>query len=67
MWISSNFGSENLSRAFNCRDAWKHVESLKNMNASTGKFAKLYVRIIDPKVKDYTFQARGEKVNAKKC
>ena len=44
----------------------KNVEPLKNMNASTSKFAKWYVRIIDPKVKDYTFQARGEKVNAKK-
>ena len=44
----------------------KNVESLKNMSASTSKFAKWYVRIIDPKVNDYTFQARGEKVNAKK-
>ena len=45
----------------------KNLESLKNMNASTSKFAKWYVRIIGPKVKEYTFQARGEKVNAKKC
>ena len=37
------------------------------MSASTSKFAKWYVRIIDPKVNDYTFQARGEKVNANKC
>ena len=35
------------------------------MSASTSKFAKWYVRIIDPKVKEYTFQARGEKANAK--
>ena len=44
----------------------KHVEPLKNMSASASKFAKWYVRIIGPTVKEYTYQARGEKVNAKK-
>ena len=36
------------------------------MNASTSKFAKWYVRVIDPKIKDYTFQSRGEKIHAQK-
>jgi hypothetical protein len=44
----------------------KNVETLKNMNGSTAKFAKWYVRIIDPKVIQYEFQAQGKKVDAKK-
>ena len=42
------------------------VAPLKNMNASTSKCAKWCVRIIDPKVNEYTFQARNEKANATK-
>ena len=44
----------------------KNVETLKNMNGTTGKFAKWYVRIIDPRIIDYTFTARSEAVNAQK-
>ena len=65
MWISRSFGSENFSRAFNCHDAWGKC-FLGNMNACATEFAKWYVRIIDPKVNEYTFQARNEKVNAQK-
>jgi hypothetical protein len=36
------------------------------MNSSTSKYAKWYVRVIDPKIIDYTFPARGEIVNAQK-
>ena len=36
------------------------------MNATTSKFAKWYVRFIDPKVIDYSFKARGETVAAQK-
>ena len=36
------------------------------MNASTGKYAKWFVRAIGPKVKDYTFDSRGEKIQAHK-
>ena len=44
----------------------KNVETLKNMNASTAKYAKWYVRVVDPKVKEYSFQARAEKFEAQK-
>ena len=44
----------------------KNVETLKNMNGSTSKYAKWYVRIIDPKIIDYTFQAKGEQIKAQK-
>ena len=44
----------------------KNVETLKNMNGGTAKFAKWYVRIIDPKVIEYQFHAQGKKVEAKK-
>ncbi len=44
----------------------KNVETLKNMNSTTSKFAKWFVRVIHPKIVDYTFQARGETVQAKK-
>ena len=36
------------------------------MNSSTSKYAKWFVRVIHPKVIDYTFTARGEPVNAQK-
>ena len=38
----------------------KNVEILKNMNSTIGKFAKWYVRIIDPKIIQYEFKPRGE-------
>ena len=44
----------------------KNVETLKNMNGTTAKFAKWYVRIIDPKVIEYSFPAKGQQVQAKK-
>ena len=44
----------------------KNVETLKNMNSTTSKYAKWFVRIIHPKLINYTFSARGETVNAQK-
>ena len=44
----------------------KNVETLKSMNSTSSKFAKWYVRVVDPKIIDYSFSARGETVNAQK-
>ncbi len=44
----------------------KNVETLKNLNGTTAKFAKWYVRIIDPKIIRYTFMAKGEAIKAQK-
>ena len=44
----------------------KNVEILKNMNSTIGKFARWYVRIIDPKIIEYEFKSKGETVSAKK-
>ena len=45
----------------------KNVEILKkNMNSTIGKFAKWYVRIIDPKIIQYEFKLRGETVSAER-
>ena len=44
----------------------KNTETLQNMNSTTAKFAKWYVRVIDPKVIQYSFTARNEKVDAEK-
>ena len=44
----------------------KNVETLKNMNATTSKLCKWYVRVVDPKVIDYSFKARGETIAAQK-
>eukprot|EP00969_Alexandrium_andersonii_P262309 11596069-Alexandrium_andersonii.AAC.1 len=44
----------------------KNLETLKNTNSTTAKFAKWYVRVCDPKIVDYSFQSRGEKVGAQK-
>ena len=44
----------------------KNVESLKNMNAQIGKFAKWYVRVMDPKIINYEFKSRGEAVSAQR-
>ena len=41
-------------------------EPLQNLNATTGKYATWIVRVLDPKVIDYTFNARKETVNASK-
>ena len=37
---------------------------LKKMNTITAKFAKWYVRVLEPKVIAYTFAFLGETVNA---
>ena len=42
----------------------KNVETLKNMNATTSKFAKWYVRVVDPNVIDCSFKARDETIAA---
>ena len=42
------------------------METLKNMNGTTSKYAKWFVRVIHPKIIDYTFTARGETINAQK-
>ena len=44
----------------------KNTETLKNMNATTGKFAKWYVRVVDPQIIDYSFKAKGEPFAAQK-
>ena len=36
------------------------------MNSTIGKFARWYVRIIDPKIIEYEFKSKGETVSAKK-
>ena len=36
------------------------------MNSTTSKYAKWYVRVVDPKVLDYKFQSRGEAIQAQK-
>ena len=43
-----------------------NVETLKNMNGATAKYAKWFVRILDPKLVEYTFTSRGETINAQK-
>ena len=42
----------------------KNVETLKNMNGSTGLFAKWYVRILNPQTVNYSFTARSEEILA---
>ena len=44
----------------------KNTETLRNMNSSTAKHAKWYVRILDPKIIEYKFSSRGQIVDAKK-
>jgi hypothetical protein len=44
----------------------KNTEALKSMNSQTAKFAKWYVKILDPKVVDYSFFSRGESIHAQK-
>ena len=44
----------------------KNTEALKSMNSQTGKFAKWYVNVLDPKVIEYSFHSRGEKIQAQK-
>jgi len=41
-------------------------ETLKNMNASTAKYASWLVRVLDPKIVAYQFKARQEVVDAEK-
>jgi hypothetical protein len=42
------------------------VEEILNMNESTGKYARWVVRVIQPRVTNYTFPARGEQIAASK-
>ena len=44
----------------------KNLEVLKNMNATIGRYARWYVRIIDPKIIQYQFNSRGETVSAER-
>ena len=44
----------------------KNTEALKSMNSQTGKFAKWYVNVLDPKIIDYSCHSRGEKIQAQK-
>ena len=44
----------------------KNVEILKNMNSTIGKYARWYVRILDPKIYPYRFTSRGEEVAAER-
>ena len=44
----------------------KNTETLKNMNNTTAKYARWYVRVLDPKVIDYSFLCKGERIPAKK-
>ena len=60
--MSSAFGGQDRPAAMLA----KNVETLKNMNGGTAKFAKWYVRIIDPKIIDYKFSAKCKLVDASK-
>ena len=42
----------------------KNTEALKSMHSQTAKFAKWYVKILDPKVGDYSFFSKGEAIHA---
>ena len=44
----------------------KNTEALKSMNSQTAKFAKWYVKVLDPKIIDYSFRSKGENVRAQK-
>ena len=44
----------------------RNVEVLKSMNGTIGKYAKWYVRVIDPKIIQYQFTSRGEPVAAER-
>ena len=44
----------------------KNVETLKNMFATTSKFAKWYVRVVAPQVIHYSFSSRGGLIAAQK-
>ena len=44
----------------------KNTEALKSMNSQTAKYAKWYVKILDPKVIDYPFFSKGENIHAQK-
>ena len=44
----------------------KNTETLKRMNTETAKFAKWYVKVLDPKIIDFSFSSKGEDVKAKK-
>ena len=44
----------------------KPLESLKNMNVQTAKYASWVVRILSPKLIRYTFFSKGKSVEAEK-
>ena len=44
----------------------KNTEALKSMNSQPAKYAKWYVKILDPKVIDYSLFSRGENIHAQK-
>ena len=67
--LTLRFGFQRLSvssRSLAAPMLSKNVETLKNMNSTTGKFAKWYVRILSPKIIPYTFTAKGEDVSAER-
>ena len=41
-------------------------EPLKNVNSLTAKFPKWYVKVLDPKVIDYSFKSKGESIHSQK-
>ena len=41
-------------------------ESVMNLNETNAKFAKWAFRILSPRLHEYTFMARGEKVDAQR-
>ena len=44
----------------------KSTEPLKNMDSQTAKFAKWYVKVLDPKVIEYSFKSKGESIHSQK-
>ena len=64
--IETSVSSAYRGQALPAMTLSKNVETLKNMNGGTAKYAKWYVRIIDPKIIEYSFIARGQSVQAKK-
>ena len=44
----------------------KNMDQLKSMNSQTDKFAKWYVKVLDPKVIECSFRAKGESTHAQK-
>ena len=47
-------------------DKAKPVETLKNMNVQTSKYASWVVRVLSPKIIRYTFNSKGQPIQAQK-